>query len=281
MERKTENTKKKKILLIIRISVLLLVIIASLWSWVPFTKRINLDLLETKNQNVRILLITDLHSCYYGKGEKNLIKRIDKENPDVILLGGDIFDDKLDDDNAKYLIEDMVTKYPCYYVTGNHEYWSERVDEMKKYMEDTGVTVLSGDCDTITINGVTMDICGVEDPTRLYRSQWLRQIESAHEETDDSHLKILLTHRPEEVEVYEKYDFDLILAGHAHAGQIRIPFINKGLYAPNQGFMAPYVNGAYELKNKSIMVVSRGLARESTPLPRFFNHPEIVVIDIN
>ena len=145
MERKTDNTKEKKILLIIRISVLLLVIIASLWSWVPFTKRINLDLLETKNQNVRILLITDLHSCYYGKGEKNLIKRIDKENPDVILLGGDIFDDKLDDDNAKYLIEDMVTKYPCYYVTGNHEYWSERVDEMKKYMEDTGVTVLSGD----------------------------------------------------------------------------------------------------------------------------------------
>ena len=75
-------------------------------------------------------------------------------------------------------------------------------------------------------------------------------------------------------------DFDLILAGHAHAGQFRVPFVNRGLIAPNQGFLAKYVNGTYELSNGSIMEVSRGLARESTPLPRYFNHPEIVVIDL-
>ena len=89
-----------------------------------------------------------------------------------------------------------------------------------------------------------------------------------------------MTHRPEKVDVYEKYDFDLIVAGHAHAGQIRIPFLNKGVFAPDQGFMAEYVNGTYTLSNGSIMEVSRGLGRECTFAPRYFNHPEVVVIDL-
>ena len=89
-----------------------------------------------------------------------------------------------------------------------------------------------------------------------------------------------MSHRPENVSIYEEYDFDLILTGHAHAGQFRIPFINRGVFAPDQGFMASYVNGEYKLSNGSIMIVSRGLARDSTPAPRFFNHPELVIIDI-
>ena len=229
---------------------------------------------------MRVVLVTDLHSCFYGRGQHTLISMIDKEKPDIILLGGDIFDDKLSDDNAKLLLEDLVTKYPCYYVSGNHEYWSERVDEMKEYLEGIGVSVLEGECETVEINGAVMDICGVDDPTRLYRSTWIAQLENAYEQTEEDHIRILVTHRPEEVSEYEKYDYDLIVAGHAHAGQFRIPFINKGVFAPNQGYMAEYISGRYELSNGSIMVVSRGLARESTPAPRYFNHPEIVVIDL-
>ena len=229
---------------------------------------------------MRVVLVTDLHSCFYGRGQHTLISMIDKEKPDIILLGGDIFDDKLSDDNAKLLLEDLVTKYPCYYVSGNHEYWSERVDEMKEYLEGIGVSVIEGECETVEINGAVMDICGVDDPTRLYRSTWIAQLENAYEQTEEDHIRILVTHRPEEVSEYEKYDYDLIVAGHAHAGQFRIPFINKGVFAPNQGYMAEYISGRYELSNGSIMVVSRGLARESTPAPRYFNHPEIVVIDL-
>ena len=96
-----------------------------------------------------------------------------------------------------------------------------------------------------------------------------------------SHLRLLLTHRPELVDEYAGYDFDLIMAGHAHGGQFLIPFLNKGLFAPDQGLLAEYVNGIYELPNGSIMEVSRGLGRESTPAPRFFDHPEVVVIDIH
>ena len=239
-----------------------------------------MDLPKETGEGVRIVLVTDLHSCFYGRGQHRLISMIDKEKPDIVLLGGDIFDDKLSDDNAKLLLEDLVTKYPCYYVSGNHEYWSERVDEMKAYLESIGVSVLEGECETVGINGAMIDICGVDDPTRLFRSTWLEQLETAYEQTDEDHIRILVSHRPEEVSEYEKYDYDLIVAGHAHAGQFRIPFINRGLFAPNQGYMAEYVSGTYELSNGSVMVVSRGLARESTPAPRYFNHPEIVVIDL-
>ena len=271
--------KKHKVRVIVY-GIILLLIIASLWSWVSVTERFSLDLVPGECTPVRIVLITDLHSCRYGNEQRSLIRRVERENPDIILLGGDIFDDKLSDENAKYFVEAMAKEYPCFYVTGNHEYWSERVPEIKEYLKDIGVTVLAGDCSSITVNEVTLDICGVDDPTRMTSAGWREQLDAAYEASDDTHVRILLSHRPEVTDVYEQYDFDLICAGHAHAGQFRIPFINRGLYAPNQGTMAEYVSGLYELSNGSIMEVSRGLARESTPAPRFFNHPEVVVIDL-
>ncbi|MCR5118174.1 MAG: metallophosphoesterase [Lachnospiraceae bacterium] len=268
--------KKKKIII-----PLALILILLLWgiSWLPVTERISINL--KAGEDIRIALITDLHSCYYGPGQKWLLNRIDKEGPDIVMLGGDIFDDRLKDDNAKALIEGLVKRYPCYYVSGNHEYWSGRVEEMKEWLRSSGVNVLEGSCETVTIKGTAVDICGVDDPTELLRSTWEKQLDTAYAESGQGRIKILLSHRPEEAAAYEHYDFDLILAGHAHAGQFRIPFINRGLYAPNQGFMAEYVSGMYKLKNGSSMVVSRGLARESIPLPRFFNHPELVMIELN
>ena len=281
-EEKKEKNKDKKKPKVRKgfLSVLLFLIGWTLWFWVPVTERIDLDILKDSGTGVRIVLITDLHSCYYGKYQNWLIKRIDKEKPDLILLAGDIFDDKLDDKNTKLLMEYLVEKYPCYYVTGNHEYWSRRADEMKEYMSSIGVHVLAGDCEKVTVNGSTLDICGVDDPDDLTEAEWTQQIDTAYAKTDESHVRILVSHRPEKVDVYEKYNFDLIVAGHAHAGQIRIPFLNRGVYAPDQGFMAEYVNGTYTLSNGSIMEVSRGLGRECTLAPRYFNHPEIVVIDL-
>lgn len=281
-EEKKEKNKDKKKPKVRKgfLAVLMFLIGWTLWFWVPVTERIDLDILKDSGTGVRIVLITDLHSCYYGKYQNWLIKGIDKEKPDLILLAGDIFDDKLDDKNTKILMEYLVEKYPCYYVTGNHEYWSRRADEMKEYMSSIGVHVLAGDCETVNVNGSTLDICGVDDPYDLTEAEWTQQIDTAYAKTDESHVRILVSHRPEKVDVYEKYNFDLIVAGHAHAGQIRIPFLNRGVYAPDQGFMAEYVNGTYTLSNGSIMEVSRGLGRECTLAPRYFNHPEIVVIDL-
>ena len=252
-------------------------LIACLISWIPVTEHVKLDLVDG---NVRAALVTDLHSCFYGPDQRWLTDRIDKEAPDVIFLGGDIFDDDLSDDNARKAIKYLVAKYPCFYVTGNHEFWSGRVDEMKAFMKSVGVTVLEGDCENITINGVVVDVCGVDDPTYMSDDQWLEQLDAAYAKTDSTHFRVLLTHRPEKVDVYSRYDFDLILAGHAHAGQMKVPFLNIGLFAPDQGYFAKYVDGIYTLENGSVMEVSRGLSRESTRLPRLFNRPEVVVMDL-
>jgi len=239
---------------------------------------------------VRIALITDLHSCKYGENQKNLIEAVQEQNPDIVLLGGDIFDDKVPHKNAELTVKQLAEKYPCYYVTGNHEYWSREVGTIVDIIESYGVTVLSGECDTITFNGQTINICGVDDPdAEVYLAdgepiEW--QLERANEAAQEAEkaigteiFTVLLSHRPELFENYQNYDFDLVLSGHAHGGQWRIPGLLNGLYAPNQGLFPEYAGGRYDYAG-GIMIVSRGLARESTPVPRIFNRPELVIVEV-
>lgn len=238
------------------------------------------------NHPVRLALITDLHSDKYGKNQSTLIRAVEKQNPDIVLLGGDIFDDNGTYDNAEITMRQLAEKYPCYYVTGNHEYWSRDVANILEIVKSCGITILSGDCDSIEISGQTLNICGVDDPdVAEYLVEGVpieNQLESAEEAAlaaGAGNFTILLSHRPELFVTYQKYSFDLVLSGHAHGGQWRIPFLLNGLYAPNQGLFPEYAGGRYDYETGT-MIVSRGLARESTPIPRIFNRPELVIIDI-
>lgn len=143
---------------------------------------------------------------------------------------------------------------------------------------------MSGDCDTIEINGQVINICGVDDPDVVrYTSDGkpiMEQLKAAETASGTEHFTVLLSHRPELIETYKQFDFDLVLSGHAHGGQWRIPFVLNGLYAPNQGVFPQYAGGRYDYENGT-MIVSRGLARESTPVPRVFNRPELVIIEVS
>ena len=233
---------------------------------------------------VRIVLITDLHSCSYGKGQRELIDAIHAQKPDIILLGGDICDDKLPHRNTELVLRAIADKYPCYYVTGNHEYWSREIEKILKIFESYNVPVLEGSFDTIDVRGQKLNICGISDPDILKYTDKnysiTEQLKDAAVASENGNYTILLAHRPELIDSYLNYDFDLILAGHAHGGQWRLPGIINGLFAPNQGFFPRYAGGKYRFDD-SYMIVSRGLARESTRIPRIFNRPELVVIDIS
>ncbi len=262
-------------------------------------RRYGLDAAEI-SAPVRIVLVTDLHSCYYGEGQKTLIEAVDAQMPDLILLGGDIFDDKLDDANTEQFLAGIAGKYLCYYVTGNHEYWSGAKNFATKMaiLEKYGVTILSGLCETIEVNGETINLCGVDDPDsymvqldletdpqgyadaeveKIYTFE--QQLDTVKQQSDNGNFTILLSHRPELFESYAERGFDLVLCGHAHGGQWRIPWLLNGLYAPNQGMFPPYAGGRYDRQGVT-MIVSRGLARESTIVPRIFNRPELVVVEI-
>lgn len=233
---------------------------------------------------VRIVLITDLHSCSYGKGQRELIDAIHAQKPDIILLGGDICDDKLPHRNTELVLRAIADKYPCYYVTGNHEYWSREIEKILKIFESYNVPVLEGSFDTIDVRGQKLNICGISDPDILKYTDKnysiTEQLKVAAVASENGNYSILLAHRPELIDSYLNYDFDLILAGHAHGGQWRLPGIINGLFAPNQGFFPRYAGGKYRFED-SYMIVSRGLARESTRIPRIFNRPELVVIDLS
>lgn len=270
---------KKKYL---RIFVLIILIVFLFAAFDVRLKTVHYTIESDKiHSSIRIALVTDLHSCKYGEGQKTLVGAVNKEEPDIVLLGGDIFDDVISDDNTKIFLQAISNKYPTYYVTGNHEYWSRRVDAMLDWLRENNIEVLDGK--TMSINSQSISLSGVDDPdVKRYTEKekdFYDQLEEVGANKDDDLFIILLAHRPAFVDEYLKYNFDLILCGHAHGGQWRIPYILNGVFAPDEGWMPSYAGGLYNFDH-SQMIVSRGLARESTRVPRIFNRPELVIIEL-
>lgn len=270
---------KKKYRLIAGVLLTGAVLAAALYNWLTVTQyTLQTDKLS---QPVRIALLTDLHSCFFGENQKDLIAAIHAQQPDLILMAGDIADDELPHDGTIELLKGIAGQYPAFYVSGNHEVWSGEIETIKMLFRAYGVAVLEGACQTVEIAGQSLNICGVDDPDAGDEEDFDRQLESAFDAIDDSSYTILLSHRPERFAQAAAYPAcDLVLSGHAHGGQWRIPYLLDGLIAPNQGFFPKYTSGVHTI-NETQMLVSRGLARNSTAwIPRICNPPELVIIDL-
>ena len=233
---------------------------------------------------IKLVLVADLHSCDYGDGQKELLEAIDAAMPDAVLLCGDIFDDGLPPENAIEFTAGVTAKYPCYYVSGNHEYWSGRADVFKNILESYGVEVFEGTTCVLEVRGDRIRIGGIDDPdVDRYTSRsipYAEQVEQLSALFNSDMYNVLLSHRPERIEELLPLQPGLVLSGHAHGGQWRMPLIlGNGLFSPNQGFFPKYANGRH-LFGETKLIVSRGLARETTTVPRLFNRPEIVVITV-
>ena len=236
------------------------------------------------DQPVRLLLLTDLHSTVHGRDQRALIDLVRAQAPDAVLLAGDIADDEVPHRGTELLLEAVAGKYPCFYVTGNHEFWAEDTEEILEMFRRYGVTVLAGTWSDLTVRGQTIRIFGVDDPEGFEAAPgeavpagWLEQWETCRAGLEEGTFSVLLSHRPELTELYRGSGFDLVVSGHAHGGQVRIPLLLNGLYAPNQGFFPQYAGGLYDLDGTAL-AVSRGLS--ISRLPRVFNPPEAVVIDL-
>ena len=227
---------------------------------------------------VRFAVVTDLHSTWYGEAQSGLIDAITREDPDAVLLAGDIVDDERPRDAAKAFLQAVTQKYPTYYVLGNHEFRIPASEKVKDWARELGVTVLDGTGETVTLNDQTVRICGVDDPACGTLS-WQSQFDTVCRMAQDTDTyTILLSHRPERTNEYTNSPFDLVVSGHAHGGQVRIPLLLPGgLIAPGQGLFPAYTSGLHELEGTTLLV-SRGLCRNG--IPRVFNRPELVIIDV-
>ena len=245
-----------------------------------------IDSKKIKNRH-RFVLITDLHSTRYGENGEKLLAVIRREKPEALLFAGDIVDDRKPHDDVYAILPTMAKEFPCYYATGNHEYYKKDADIIKRDLRAIGFHVLEGKGEIFSTAGDTIFIAGVDDPERYNKTPnhhdrtidaaWTKQMQDAKRSCPDGAFSILLSHRPELVSYYQKSGFDLVLSGHAHGGQARIPFLLNGLYAPHQGLFPPYAGGRYSL-DQTTLIVSRGLCKNK--LPRIFNPPEYIVLEI-
>lgn len=237
------------------------------------------------DQSLRIVLLSDLHSASYGYKQSILIDKVRAQKPDLIALPGDLLDRFRSPDPAFDLIEGLVGVAPMYFVTGNHEI-DDSADFVRHDVKDVfrsyGVTVLENESETVTINGIELVIGGLEDPLRTYTENIYGDWEATasaslgNVDTEDT-FSLLLSHRAEHVDTYAALPFDLVLSGHSHGGQIRIPYVMNGLFAPDQGFFPKYAGGQYEHETFT-HIIGRGF-NYSFNVPRIYNPPEIVVID--
>ena len=261
----------KKGLLLLLAAILLFVVLG--WDYDLKTAAYTVESDEIDGP-VRIACLTDLHSCNYGPGQRELLEAIDAAAPDLVVLVGDIYDDVLAPDNTDTVLTHLTARYPCFYVTGNHD----RTHGARA--ADLDITVLDGTAEALTCNGQAIRLWGISDPLTHGTGAFNRQLAAMNEENAAyDGFSVLLSHRPERIEQYLPGSYDLILSGHAHGGQWRIPGLLNGLLAPGQGFFPKYAGGRYDLKNTAF-IVSRGLAKESTRIPRLYNPPELVLVDI-
>lgn len=273
--------KRKRFLIFASLTLLLAMAIIACWQGVVLRKyTVETDKISNP---IRVIQLSDLHSSFYGRQQQHLIRKIDRVQPDMIVLTGDIADDSVEHDGTQVLLSQIAAKYPCFYVCGNHETWCGNPEEVYEMIASYGVTVLRGDGVTVSVGESSLVIYGVDDPDSFggYHDgavdAWQAQLASCEEQTDADMFNLLLSHRPELVDEYADSAFDLVLSGHAHGGQVRLPFIN-GLWAPNQGWFPQYAGGQYALNDDTTLIVSRGLAKSR--IPRVFNPPELVVIDL-
>ena len=235
------------------------------------------------------VVIADLHNKTYGKNHEKLLKRIEKEEPEGILIAGDVLTAKpgYPLEPAIELIRQLTERYPVYYGMGNHEtrlfLYPEVYGDMGKQYENQlssfGVSLLKNKTIQLEDN---MLITGLDMERRFYQRFRKTPMEEEYLENtlgkkEKEKFQILLAHNPDYFPEYSLWGADLVLSGHVHGGMVRIPFLG-GIVSPAFRFFPRYDGGKFK-ENNSYMILSRGLGMHTIPM-RIFNPGELVVIHL-
>ena len=276
---------KKKPLVILIVAVALLSGLIAWIIWSNTALELNTYIIKSNQlpavfDGYRIAHISDLHNAEIGKDNEKLLSLLKEAKPDMIAVTGDLIDSRRTDmDVALRFMEQAMLIAPCYYVSGNHEARIDTYDTLKAGLDELGVTVLTNEMIGVTHNGEMIAVLGLEDPDFQTMDASL-QVATKLEElpVSQTEFTVLLSHRPELFNVYADYNLDLVLTGHTHGGQFRLPFVGA-VIAPDQGLFPKYDAGLYT-KGETNMIISRGIGNSVLPF-RFNNCPEIIVVELH
>lgn len=279
--------KRTKVLLTV-----LTILFATLtfWLWPRGLTDTHYEVKADITKPIRIVQLTDLHGAQFGENNEKLIPLVEEQRPDLIFMTGDMVDASSSDIGPLCnLISELIEIAPVYYSYGNHEieWMRESAVDMEKELEEAGAVVLEMEYEDVTVNGQELRIGGysgyyrtpVMDTDDLEKQAEMLAFADDFEDTDRQ--KILLAHIATSWTDWGRinnHKVGIVFCGHYHGGQVRLPLINRGLYAPYVGWFPQYTKGIFE-GDCATCVLSAGLG--STPgIPRIYNPPEIVVVDL-
>lgn len=236
---------------------------------IKYTVRI--DNLPPAFDGFTILHITDLHSKHYGESQEKLLNIVSEQQFDIIALTGDLVDrsNPILEPTADLLAG--LANSEIFYVCGNHDIWAGYKD-LEELLIKHNVTTLNNRSELITRNGAHIWMVGVDDP--FLRMARLGQ---ALENVSENATTVLLAHSPNIYEEAVEKEINLVLVGHTHGGQIRLPFIGA-LFVPGQGFFPQYDYGLYS-SGVTTMIINAGLGESGLPI-RINTQPEILIITL-
>ena len=279
--------KKDKAFIVITILEIFTLLFAAFGIWIAYTNtnietsyyEVESGLIHDEFDGFKIAHISDLHNRDWKGKLEDLVAA---EKPDIIVVTGDIVDssDRYYDNSLSF-IKNAVKIAPVYFISGNHEAYITDYVFMKNAIKEYGATVLEDENVFIERGKEKINLIGLKDPdfaenVEFYSYNYLLKT-AINSMTQKDIFNIVLSHRPEYFEGYSETDANLVLCGHAHGGQVRLPS-GEGLIAPGQGFFPKYTEGMHSKDNTS-MVISRGLGDSVIPI-RINNMPELVIVTL-
>lgn len=262
----------------LRILLLLALLLAFFWTqqtWIQ-TEEIEAGAVPAPFAGLRIAILSDVHGGEFGKDNRRLLQKTAALRPDLIAITGDLIHDEALMPMVEPLARGLTAIAPTYYITGNHEWAARVVPELKNLLRHCGVQVLSNEYVLFEEDGAKLALLGADDNNGFADQKTIPELadEVRDEEGADTYL-LLLSHRNNRYPTYVEAKIDLTLSGHAHGGQVRLPFTD-GLIGPHREFLPEYTAGHYGLPYGE-MVVSRGLG-DQFPAFRLFNRPHLPLV---
>lgn len=232
---------------------------------------------EKIDGELTVALVSDLHNHRFGEDNVELVEAVKKQEPDIIAVVGDIITRSEPDDISvlRPLLEKFCEIAPTYFALGNHEQAIIDTTNVIDEIEDSGAILLSQEYEDIEIDGNKIRVGCLDSnpekgcPGRIFLDEY---------SAEDEPYKLLLCHQPEYMHYFMRCEIDLVLCGHAHGGQVRLPD-GQGIYSPEQGFMPKFTEGVFKSETAT-MVISRGLGN-AIWIPRINNPAELVIVKVS
>lgn len=237
---------------------------------------------------IRAVFVSDLHARSYGKDNKRLIDLIRQQQPDIILVGGDLNISKIPSSDKKALafLRQIADLAPVYYAPGNHEKAMTDLkvfrDRNHRYMDELGRLNIRYMSNAAVHLNESISLTGLDASYSYYRKISPKKMSAESIKryvgtADKTVYNIILAHFPDFFHSCADAGYDLVLSGHYHGGAVRLPG-KGGLISPQFKLFPEYSRGQFE-RGDSTLIVSAGCGSHTMNI-RLFNKPEILVIDL-